>query len=144
MSDALENSLAAFVRAFGLHQGERTPCGVDLSVSEAHALTELRRTGGLSQSELVSFLNLEKSSVSRLVLGLEKRGWLSKSAHPTDRRARLLTLTKSGEQKAAQVAEARSAKFATLTNALPENRRAAVLAALNTLTEALRETETAA
>ena len=143
MSDIsdLEHSLAAFIRAFGLHQGERTPCGVDLSVSEAHALVELRRTGGLSQSELVSFLRLEKSTVSRLVLGLEKRGWLSKAAHPTDRRAHLLILTEIGKQKAVQVAEARRAKFEALENTLPKDKRAAVLAALSTLTEALHEVE---
>ena len=139
----LEHTLAAFVRAFGLHQGEQTPCGVNVSVSEAHALTELARTGGLSQGELVSFLKLEKSSVSRLVQNLDKRGWLERKPHPTDGRAQLLTLTPEGHEKAAQVAKARRAKFDALTQALPDSKREAVLSALSTLVEALNETEKA-
>ena len=137
----LEHTLAAFVRAFGLHQGEQTPCGVNISVSEAHTLAELARTGGLSQSDLVSFLKLEKSTVSRLIKNLDKQGWLIRTPHPSDRRAQLLVLTEEGAAKAKQVAKARRAKFDALTNALPKSKREAVLSALSTLTEALHETE---
>lgn len=137
----LEHTLAAFIRTFGLHRGEQTPCGVNISVSEAHALTELARTSGLTQSELVTFLRLEKSTVSRLVKGLDKQGWLNKVAHPNDGRAQLLTLTTEGAQKAADIARARKAKFEALTRALPKSKRKAVLAALATLTEAVYESE---
>ena len=136
----LEHTLAAFVRAFGLHQSEQTPCGVNVSVSEAHTLTELARTGGLTQSELVTFLNLEKSTVSRLLKGLEKRAWLERRPHASDGRAYLLTLTAEGSKKAQQIAKARRAKFEALTQALPEAKREAVVAALSTLVEAARET----
>lgn len=137
----LEHTLAAFVRAFGLHQSEQTPCGVNVSVSEAHTLAELARTGGLTQGELVTFLKLEKSTVSRLVQSLDERGWLNKEAHPTDGRARLLTLTPEGSKKAAHIAKARRAKFEALTSALPKPKREAVLTALATLTEAVHEAE---
>ena len=137
----LEHTLAAFIRAFGLHQAEQTPCGVSISVSEAHALTELGRTNGLTQSELVSFLRLEKSTVSRLVKGLDKRNWITRDAHPTDGRAQLLKLTSEGKKKTAQIAAARRGKFVALTQALPETKRDAVLAALSTLVEAIHESE---
>lgn len=137
----LEHTLAAFIRAFGLHQAEQTPCGVSVSVSEAHTLTEIARTGGLTQSELVNFLRLEKSTVSRLVKGLNKRNWITRDAHPTDGRAQLLKLTSEGEKKAAQIAAARREKFAALTQALPETKRDAVLAALSTLVEAIYASE---
>ena len=137
----LEHTLAAFVRAFGLHQGDQTPCGVSISVSEAHTLAELARGGGLTQSDLVTFLRLEKSTVSRLVTGLGNRGWLLRETHPTDGRAHLLKLTAEGEKKAAQVVKARQEKFAALTRSLPETKRAAVLSALSTLVEALHESD---
>lgn len=138
-AEELEHTLAAFIRAFGLHQGEQTPCGVNVSVSEAHALTELARTDGLTQGELVVFLKLEKSTVSRLVTGLGERGWLEREVHPSDGRAYLLKLTTEGKQKALQIAKARRAKFEALTRSLPETKRAAVLSALSTLVEALHE-----
>ena len=137
----LEHTLATFVRAFGLHQAEQTPCGVSVSVSEAHALTELGRTNGLTQSELVSFLRLEKSTVSRLVKGLAAKNWLRRDAHPADGRAHLLVLTSEGEKKTTQIAAARREKFAALTQLLPETKRDAVLAALSTLVEAIHESE---
>ncbi len=137
----LEHTLAAFVRAFGLHQSDQTPCGITITVSEAHTLTELARTKGLSQTELTSFLKLEKSTVSRLILNLSKKNWLERKPHPTDKRANLLMLTLEGEKKAAQVAKARRAKFDAITNSLPHSKREAVLSALSTLTEVLNETE---
>ena len=137
----LEHTLAAFIRAFGLHQAEQTPCGISVSVSEAQTLTELARTNGLTQSELVSFLRLEKSTVSRLVKGLDRRGWLERTAHPADGRAHLLTLTPEGKKKATQIATARREKFSALTQALPETQRETVLAALSTLVEAIHESE---
>ncbi len=136
----LEYTLAAFIRAFGLHRSEQTPCGVNVGVSEAHTLTELARTGGLTQSELVIFLNLEKSTVSRLLNGLEKRAWLERRPHAADRRAHLLILTSEGNKKAEQIAKARRARFEALTRALPETERGAVIAALSTLVEAAHET----
>ena len=67
--DALQRRLIAFVRAFGLHKGDETPCGVPIPVSEAHALTALADAGagGRSQTDLGRELGLTKSTVSRLV-----------------------------------------------------------------------------
>jgi DNA-binding MarR family transcriptional regulator len=137
----LEHTLAAFIRAFGLHQGEQTPCGISVSVSEAHTLTELARTGGLSQKDLIQFLKLEKSTISRLIQNLEKRGWVKRSAHPSDGRSQLLMLTPGGEKKAIQIAKARRAKFEILAKNLPRAKRETVLAALDLLTEAMNESK---
>jgi hypothetical protein len=49
---ALQNQFIAFIRAFGLHQPEQTPCGEPVSVAEAHALIELSLAEQLSQNDL--------------------------------------------------------------------------------------------
>ena len=135
----LEQTMMAFVRAFGLRQPEQTPCGQPVGVSEAHALTELARGQGLTQSDLVTKLRLEKSTVSRLVSGLQRRGWTERRAHPSDGRAYSLFLTEEGERVAGQIAAARREKFESLLRALPETQRPAVIAALSHLVEALHE-----
>lgn len=135
--DDLETRLVAFIRAFGLHRPDRTPCGQPLGPSDAHALAELGAHGPLAQHDLTRRLRLEKSTVSRLVGGLETRGWIERVPHPADGRARLLRLTEAGERVARRLHEARRAKFARLRDALPEAQRPAVLAALHTLVEAL-------
>jgi DNA-binding MarR family transcriptional regulator len=119
-AQALEEGLMAFVRAFGLHQPDRTPCGQPVSVSEAYALAELSREGGLTSSDLVERLRLEKSTVSRLVAQLAGRGWLERRPHPKDGRAVALDITPEGGRVAAQIALARRKKFEGIVNALPE------------------------
>lgn len=134
---ALEERFVSFIRAFGLHQPGRTPCGQPLSVSEAHAMTELQKDEGLTANDLAKRLRLDKSTVSRLTAQLEKRGWLERRPHPKDGRASALYLSEAGRRVAGQVAAARRDKLTRLFDALPEAERTAVIGALSTLTQAL-------
>ena len=139
--DDLEQRLVAFVRAFGLHQPERTPCGEPISVSQAHALTELAAQP-LTQAELARRLRLDRSVVSRLADALSDRGWLRRERHPQDQRAVQLVLTERGRAAAARVTGARRARMATLLDGVPADERDGVLHALNVLTESLTKTPT--
>jgi DNA-binding MarR family transcriptional regulator len=67
----LQEQLVALIRAFGLHRPDQTPCGQPVAVAEAHALMELAQGAPLSQNDLAARLQLEKSTVSRLVGILE-------------------------------------------------------------------------
>jgi DNA-binding MarR family transcriptional regulator len=135
----LQEQLVAFVRAFGLHRPEQTPCGASVSVAEAHALMELTRGEVLSQNALAQRLRLEKSTVSRLVSILERRGWITRTRSSHDARVIDLQLTGEGQRVAAEIAKARRAKFARLLAALPEAERPNVIEALGLLVEALHE-----
>jgi DNA-binding MarR family transcriptional regulator len=133
----LQERMIAFVRAFGLHRPSETPCGKPVPVSEAHALMELGRGGGMTQSELGLRLRLEKSTVSRLVGNLVVRGWLERERDPSDGRAMLLHLTERGLRAAAELEEARRQKFAALFDRIPEEDREQVVRVLASMTEAL-------
>lgn len=143
MSDdrALQEAVARFVRAFGLHQPDQTPCGQPIPVSEAHALGELARDGALRQSDLTHRLRLEKSSTSRLVTQLINRGWAERTPAPDDGRGVLVRLTPEGVKAAQRLAEARTQRFSDVMDRVPEGERADVLRALTILTEAMNEPE---
>ena len=134
----LQEQLIALIRAFGLHRPDQTPCGEPVAVAEAHALMELAQGVPLSQNDLAARLQLEKSTVSRLVGILETRGWIARSRSAQDGRARELRLTDTGEQMAADLAEARRTKFARVFAAIPESERGAVFESLQILVEAMR------
>jgi DNA-binding MarR family transcriptional regulator len=136
---AAQDALMRFVRNFGLHQPERTPCGQPLPVSEAHAMVELARDGSLRQVELARRLRLRKSTVSRLVTNLAGRGWLRRHAADDDGRGVLIELTEAGAVAAARQARARQARFAALLARVPDAERAAVTRALRMLAEAADE-----
>lgn len=132
----LQVRLVSFVRAFGLIGGsERTPCGVALPISHAHAFIELSR-GSITQRELTRALRLERSTVSRLVDKLAAKGWVDASRAPQDARSVLLSLSPAGERVAEQLERARSKRFARLLDAIPHDRRDDVLAALDVLVTA--------
>lgn len=136
----LQDRVVAFVRAFGLHRPDVTPCGEPIAVSQAHALAELAAAGPLAQWELAAGLGLSKSTVSRLVGQLEALGWVER-ARDSGRDARVvhLRLTPEGQRMSAQVARARHERMARLLARLPEPDRPAVLHALNVLVEAARD-----
>jgi DNA-binding MarR family transcriptional regulator len=132
----LQGRITTFVRAFGLHQPDRTPCGTPVPVSEAHAIGELDRDGPLTQSALGRRLRLEKSTVSRLVAQLIGRGWVRRAERDGDARLVWLELTPDGSRAAGELAVARAARFTELLRNIPAEQRPAVIDALTTLVEA--------
>lgn len=135
----LQDRIAAFVRAFGLHQPDRTPCGQPVPVSEAYALAELHRDGALTQLELGGRLQLEKSTVSRLVSQLTSRGWVERVKRDGDARLVWLELTEAGRTAAGELAAARAVRFTGLLEAIPDGDRRTVIDCLTLLTEAAHD-----
>lgn len=135
----LQQRLVGFVRAFGLHRPDETPCGAPVPVSEAHALSVLADEGPLTQSDIVRHLVLGKSTVSRLVDQVVARGWAKRTTSPDDARCRLVELTPEGREAAATITRGRAARIERLLARIPDGDRQAVLAALDTLTEAAHE-----
>jgi DNA-binding MarR family transcriptional regulator len=132
----LQAQITAFVRAFGLHQPDQTPCGQPIPVSEAHAIGELDRDGPLPQQELARRLRLEKSTVSRLVGQLITRGWVQRGKRDGDARLVWLELTDAGRKAAGELAAARAAKFTRLLEAIPTDKHQVVIDTLTLLVEA--------
>jgi DNA-binding MarR family transcriptional regulator len=140
-SEQLQRRVMAFVRAFGLLDGEQTPCGQAMSASMAHALTELASDEGLSQGELGERLGIEKSTVSRLVTDLERRDWINRRRDAADRRMLRLHLTEQGQRVSAQIAASRAALFADFAEHLTARERPMVERALEALARAVSESK---
>ena len=89
------------IRELQLLDGRVGCCG--LTVSECHLITELSQRGEATASELGELLVLEKSTMSRLVNKLVKKGLVCSRCCEDDRRARMLCLTEKGKKEAARV-----------------------------------------
>jgi DNA-binding MarR family transcriptional regulator len=83
------------VRQLGLTS--KTIAGTDLSLSGVHAIIEIGKGAGISAKQLAERLVLEKSTVSRLIAGLIKRGDLHEVRDDADGRVKRLLLTPKGE-----------------------------------------------
>ena len=135
-SHALQASVSAFVRGFGLLDRDRTPCGLDLHVSEAHLIGDLSGEGPLGQRQLSERLHLSKSTVSRLVSQLIACGWVQRKPDVTDGRAVLVSLTDEGRDVADRLGRARARRFEDLLAAVPDDRRAVVIEGVGHLADA--------
>ena len=111
-----------------------------MTVSEAHTLTRLNIGQEPTQNELGSFLNLEKSSVSRLISNLETKGWIERFSDVSDKRVKRLRLTKQGNNMHSQLMEARKKKFTALLAHIPKAKQEDVNLALSLLIKACEQT----
>jgi DNA-binding MarR family transcriptional regulator len=94
-----------------------------VSASEARALIELVAARGIAQGELGSLLGLEKSTVSRLAAGLERKGWVRRGRDEDNQRYVRLYLTPEGGVIAARLWQAwHSRQERILTSLSPEER----------------------
>jgi len=53
----------------------------------------LKNSEAMTQSQICELLYLKKSSVSRSIDGLEKRGWIDRQRSPHDSRSKIVMLT---------------------------------------------------
>ena len=70
----------------------------DVTPSQARALRVLSSREGMRPSALADELRIAPRSATDVVDGLEARGWVSRAADPTDRRATVLSLTPDGRE----------------------------------------------
>jgi DNA-binding MarR family transcriptional regulator len=125
MSEAMEQDL----RARGLTR------------PRAAVLWLLHHRGPAKQRELADALRVTPRNVTGLLDGLEDRGLVGRSPHPTDRRATLVTLTDTGAAaaKALHADQLRLASF--LFSELSAPQLAATLLTLEGLISRLRDPE---
>jgi DNA-binding MarR family transcriptional regulator len=108
-----------------------------VSASEARALIELLAARGIAQGQLAALLGLEKSTVSRLAAGLERKGWLRRGRDGENQRFVRLYLTPEGRVIAAQVWQAWQSRQARLLAGLTPEERAGLAAGLRGLVRGL-------
>uniref|UniRef100_UPI00037F0F33 MarR family winged helix-turn-helix transcriptional regulator n=1 Tax=Streptomyces hokutonensis TaxID=1306990 RepID=UPI00037F0F33 len=69
----------------------------DCPSGSAAVLTLLGRYGDMRMSKLAELLSVDMSVTSRHVAHVADRGWIERSADPSDKRSRILRLTPSGQ-----------------------------------------------
>jgi DNA-binding MarR family transcriptional regulator len=105
--------------------------------SEARALIELMSARGIAQGELAALLGLDKSTVSRLAAGLERKGWIRRGRDEDNQRYVRLYLTVQGAEVAERVWQAWQSRQARIIAALSSDECAGLSAGLRGLVRGL-------
>ncbi|MEP5760350.1 MAG: helix-turn-helix domain-containing GNAT family N-acetyltransferase [Litoreibacter sp.] len=101
--DEMRSASRHIVRELGFMQ--KGLAGTELSPSAVHTIIELGYGTVANASDLAALLHLEKSSVSRLVQKLENDSLIVVEPDPSDRRSRVLSLTRDGQDLLGEVEE---------------------------------------
>ena len=96
-TEAFYEALSELIRIYEFRDRDRICC-YDISVSQCYALEAVVRGEELTLNDLAARLYLDKSTASRVVDALERKGYVERQPHPEDRRSLLLRPTPAGRE----------------------------------------------
>jgi DNA-binding MarR family transcriptional regulator len=115
----------------------------DLTITQCYVLDILVRRGPLSLNELAVEMLLDKSTLSRVVDGLEKQRAVKRTSHPADGRSTLIEPTRSGTRRYERVEADLVAENAKVLSGFTAPVRRQLVALIAELTRAARERQLA-
>jgi MarR family transcriptional regulator, 2-MHQ and catechol-resistance regulon repressor len=119
----LHRALSDLIRVYQFRDRDRICC-YDVSVSQCYAMEAVLLAGPLTLNELAAQLYLDKSTVSRVVDGLQRKGYVERRENPADRRALRLEATAAGRALHARIeADILAGERKMLAEFAPEVRR---------------------
>lgn len=89
---------------------EDRDCCSGLTIAQCHPMLEIDEMGSTNLRDLASMMNLDKSTLSRTIEGLVRRGLVKRKSDTRDRRYVFLSLTTKG-QKICDDINARNDRF---------------------------------
>jgi len=133
--EKVRDSSRRIVRELGFMKPTIADTG--LPPSAVHALIEIGGNDKMTAGTLGEILNLEKSSVSRMLRKLVDAGEVDERANPDDARSKLLTLTARGRATLGAIDSFGQNQVADAFRHLSEDERRVVVAGLIAYAEAL-------
>jgi len=70
--------------------------GIDMTIEQFKVMVVLWKEGSSTQQNIADFVGKDKTSVTRLIAGLEKRSLIQRATACEDKRCNLVTLTPQG------------------------------------------------
>lgn len=137
--ERLHAALMELVRLAGAFQPDQTVPGEEVSMSQTFTLHELDLAGPMSQRDLAQRLHLEKSTVSRMVADLERKGLVERERDPSNRRLYRLRVTDRGRAAHARIGTHFHGHYVRWMGAMSPAERDALVVGLPALVRAIRQ-----
>ena len=132
---ALQHAVADLVRVYQFRDRDRICCH-DVSVTQCYALEALVAQGPMRLNALADRLFLDKSTTSRVVRTLVRKGYVEQRADASDGRAITLRPTRQGQRLCARITADLIEQQRQLLEDLDPQVRAAVVQVLRRLAQA--------
>ncbi|MEP0806920.1 MAG: MarR family transcriptional regulator [Chloroflexota bacterium] len=140
----ISQSLRAWMDAFmhrSMREWARFAKSTGLSMSQFSVLMQLHHKGPCGMSEISERFDVTPAAASQLVEKLVQAGYLERTEDPSDRRAKLLTLSPAGAKLLEEGIRERYRWMDDLVQSLPAEEQVIVGEALEILTRAAQAME---
>ena len=135
----LGSLLSTVVRSFfSLEKNEVCCCGV--TMSQCSTIMALGKNGRMTMNRLSESLSLATSNVTKIVDNLVRDGHVERIRDDQDRRLVYVGLTKQGKDIFEQIKQITYRYYRGIMKNIPPEKRGNVLAAIETLEEAIERT----
>ena len=133
----LVDDVVAFCRMFAMVERDQVCCGT-VTVAQCVVLQTLLE-GTWDASTLASRARVTKGAMTRLLDGLESRGFVERHQDPDDGRRWLIELTAAGTKEAKRLAGMTENAVALIMSRMPKDMRKPALAMIAELRKAAEE-----
>jgi MarR family 2-MHQ and catechol resistance regulon transcriptional repressor len=134
-AEALHTALSDLVRIYQFRDRDKICC-YDISVTQCYALETLTEKGPMRSQALTELLMLDKSTTTRVVDALERKGYVERLPDAEDARALSLRITRSGRALYEKISRELIAQQADLLADLDPGVRAGVTDVIRRLARA--------
>lgn len=134
-AEALQSALSDLLRVYQFRDRDKICC-YDISVTQCYALEALVEHGPMRSRALAEKLLLDKSTTTRVVDALKRKGYVERSTDAEDARAVSLKVTRSGRALYDKINRELIAQQATLLADLDPTVRAGVTDVIRRLARA--------
>ncbi len=111
----------------------------NVSLAQCHTILELGEQGRTTIGELAKSMGLDKSTLSRTIDSLVKKGLVDRVPNPSDRRYTLINLTKGGESICKQINSTNDVYFERIFKAIPKGEHDKIIQSFELLVEAMNK-----
>lgn len=136
MSDIVDD-VVAFCRLFGTFEREQVCCGT-VTVAQCVVLQTLLE-GTWDATSLAEKTRVTKGAVTKLIDGLQDRGFVERQRDPDDGRRSLIVLTKAGKYEATRLRKLTERSVETILGRLSKSERKQAVTSIRLLREAVEE-----
>ena len=137
-ASALYQVMTELLRAYQYRDRDRLGYH-GLTITQCYVLHLLIQRGRLTLNELAAEMHLDKSTLSRMVDGLERKQAVRRTANPADDRSTLIEATRSGTRLHERVEADLVAENAKVLSEFTAPTRRQLLVLIDRLTTAVRE-----
>jgi len=139
MSSVVDDVIA-FCRMFSSFEREQVCCGT-MSPAQCVLLQTLT-SGEWDVSALAAQSRVTKGAMTRLIDGLEKRGWVERVKDTDDGRRVLVSLTPDGVEEAKRLAQLTQQSVDIILARIPKSEREQAIRSIHLLRQAAEQTRT--